>query len=76
MILQPSDSCEEPELIDGCLFRCCEDICGNQFFLYKECEDKEPILDKRNKDGRLYVQDIENNRLVEFFGLNLSLIHI
>ena len=28
LLTQPTDICEEPEIIEGCLCKCCEDICG------------------------------------------------
>ena len=50
------DKCEEGEIISGCLYKSREDVCGGQFFLYKNYDSTFSVKDKRELSGRLYYQ--------------------
>lgn len=50
------DKCEVGETIAGCLYKSREDVCGGQFFLYKDYDTTFSIKAKRELVGRLYYQ--------------------
>lgn len=55
LITYNPDPCSTPIEIQGCLYKSCEDICGNQYHLYKDYTDEQTILEKAELGGQLYI---------------------